>query len=223
MTKPKIAYVDDDLNNLTHYQKILSEKFNVDTYLKSVDFLEKIESIHYDCYLIDVFMPVLDGFELLDKIKMHNENKLVPAFIITSNPCDEVRVNSYRTGATDFIDRLIKSDELIIRIESKINKYKEISPVLKIGNLKLHLKHLASELNNRVLDLTLLEYKLLTGLIQKHPQKITKPEFVNLIWGESAINENNLNTHLYNLRKKTQDWDYEISHHRSDGFGLTKK
>lgn len=223
MTKSKIVYVDDDLSNLTHFKKMLSDDFDVDVHLRSTDFISHLDERDYDCYVFDIFMPLHDGFELLEKVRSHSEKKNVPVFIITSNSSDEVRVNSYKNGAADFMDRMIRKDEMIARIKARIDQSKENSHIFKIGNLSINLRAMNCVLEKKSIDLTMLEYKVLTGLAKNHPAKMTKNDLFELIWGKAAINDNNLNTHLYNLRKKIAAWDYEISNHRSDGFWLSKK
>jgi len=50
-----------------------------------------------------------------------------------------------------------------------------------------------------------------------------KSDLMKFIWPGTIVNENNLNTHLYNIRKKTENWDYEILNHRTEGFWLDQK
>ncbi len=99
------------------------------------------------------------NFQLLEKVRGHEDKKQIPVFIITSNSTDEVRVNSYKTGATDFFDRLIKKDELITRIQVKIDQARESASLITIGCLKLNLKKMSCELEKKYIDLTMLEFQ----------------------------------------------------------------
>lgn len=221
--RPVIAYVDDEIANLTFYREILSEAFEVEIYSRSLDLAKAMEEKSFDCFILDIYMPVLDGFQLLERIRQRPENSKKPVFFITTNPHDEVRISSYQKGATDFFDRMVKKDELVARLESKIKAYKENIHFLKLGNLSIDLHKIDCHLNGKKNVLTLLEFKVLSKLIQVYPNKVSKDDLVQSIWGDDKINTNNLNTHLYNLRMKIEDWDYEIDNHRFQGFGIRLK
>lgn len=221
--KPVIAYVDDDLANLTLYQQLLSEHFTVEIFPRSQDLARVIPEKSFDCFILDVFMPELDGFQLLEKIRSRPENSSIPVFFVTARPQDEIKINSYKKGATDFFDRLTNPEELIARLESRIRAYKESRVSLSLGSLRLDLNLIDCYLEEKKLVLTMLEFKILAKILRAHPYKVTKADLIQNIWGNDAVNANNLNTHLYNLRLKLADWDYEIDNHRFMGFGLKKK
>ena len=221
--KPVIAYVDDDISNLSFYKNLLSDNFTVETYARSLDLAEALDRKTFDCFILDIYMPVVDGFQLFDRIRNKPECSRTPVFFVTTNPHDEVKINSFKKGAADFFDRMIKKEELIARLESRIRTHRETTSILKIGTLSLDLHKIDCYLSGERLTLTLIEFKILSKIVQSAPDKLTKSELVRSIWGEDVINANNLNAHLYNLRMKLADWDYEIDNHRTQGFCLKKK
>ena len=221
--KPVIAYVDDEIPNLTFYREILSDDFEVEIYSRSLDLTMALEKKSFDCFILDIYMPVIDGFQLLERIRERPETSKTPVFFITSNPHDEVKVSSYKKGAADFLDRMVKKDELIARLESKIKAYRSNLNFLKMGNLSIDLHQIDCHLDGKKLILTLLEFKVLSKLIQAYPNKVSKEDLVRSVWGEDRVNANNLNTHLYNLRMKIEDWNHEIDNHRFQGFSIRSK
>lgn len=221
--KPVLACVDDNAINLEFYKDLLSDRFDVDTYQNSVDFALKVNEKEYDCYIFDVQMPILNGFHLLEKIRNHPQKKNIPVFIITSSLEDSVRLESYKGGATDFLDRSLKTEELLVRIESRIENYRFTNHLLKLGNLQLNHKTVDCFVNREKLVLTLIEFKILSIFVQDFPARISKSALISKIWGKDTVNANNLNTHLYNLRLKLATWNYELKHDRRDGFGLELK
>jgi DNA-binding response OmpR family regulator len=92
-----------------------------------------------------------------------------------------------------------------------------------MGNLSIDLHQIDCHLGDDKLILTLLEFKVLSKLMQAYPDKVSKEDLVHSIWGNEKINNNNLNTHLYNLRMKIADWNHEIDNHRFQGFCIKKK
>lgn len=221
--KPVIAYVDDDPANLDFYRELLHDSFEVETFARSLDLAKILDEKEFDCFILDIYMPVIDGFQLLERIRERPGTAKTPVFFVTANPCDEVKVTSYRKGAADFFDRMVKRDELVARLEARIKSYRETGSSLKLGRLCLDLHKIDCYLNGEKLILTLIEFKILCKLIQICPTRILKGDLVKAIWGGDAINANNLNSHLYNLRMKLADWDYEIDNHRFQGFGIEKK
>jgi DNA-binding response OmpR family regulator len=221
--KPVIAYVDDEIPNLVFYKEILSDNFEIETYSRSLDLTKAMKEKSFDCFILDIYMPIVDGFQLLEKIRERPETSKTPVFFITTNPHDEVKVASYKKGAVDFLDRMVKKDELIARLESKIKAHRNNLTILTMGNLSIDLHQIDCHLGDDKLILTLLEFKVLSKLMQAYPDKVSKEDLVHSIWGNEKINNNNLNTHLYNLRMKIADWNHEIDNHRFQGFCIKKK
>lgn len=217
-----IAYVDDDLENLNFYKEMLSEEFEVKTYSRSLDFLEALKEKSFCCFILDIYMPVMDGFLLLEKIRQNPELTQNPVFFITSHPHEEVKILSYNRGATDFVDRMVKKDEFVARLKSKMRAHRESNNLIRMENLCLDMQKIDCVLNGEKIILTITEFKLLAKLMKIHPQKISKEELVKNIWGNEQMSANNLNTHLYNLRMKVADWNYTIDNQRSHGFFLKK-
>lgn len=217
-----IAYVDDDLENLNFYKEMLSEEFEVKTYSRSLDFLEALKEKNFCCFILDIYMPVMDGFMLLEKIRENPELTQTPVFFITSHPHEEVKILSYNSGATDFVDRMVKKDEFVARLKSKMKAHRETNNLMRMENLCLDMQKIDCVLNGEKIILTITEFKLLAKLMKAYPHKISKEELVKNIWGNDQMSANNLNTHLYNLRMKVADWNYTIENLRTHGFFLKK-
>lgn len=220
--KTKIAYVDDDIQNLIFYKEILSSHFEIDTFTHSVDLINAMEEKSFDCFILDIYMPVMDGFQLLEKIRQQPKYSKIPIFLISSNPSDEVKIMTFRNGAIDFFDRMIGKEELIARLDSKVKAYRESMSFLEMDNLSIDLHQVDCILNNKKIILTLIEFKLLSKLMKTYPNKVSKEELVQAVWGNEQMSANNLNTHLYNLRMKVADWKYVIENQRFQGFFLKK-
>lgn len=221
--KPVIAYVDDDISNLTFYRDLLSDHFTIETYSRSLDLAGVLEEKNFDCFIFDIYMPVVDGFQLLERVRQKPQTAKTPVFFVTTNPHDEVKVQSFKKGAADFFDRMIRKEELVARLESRIRTHRETLSVLKLGTLTLDLHKLDCSLQSEKIVLTLIEFRILAKLLQLFPERITKALLVQAIWSDDAVNANNLNTHIYNLRMKLADWDHEIENHRFQGFSLIPK
>jgi DNA-binding response OmpR family regulator len=220
--KNTIAYVDDDFENLSFYKEMLSEDFELEVFSRSLDFMEALKEKNYCCFILDIYMPVLDGFRMLEKIRERPELNHTPVFFITSHPHDELKILSYNSGATDFVDRMVKKEEFVARLRSKIKAHRETNNFLRMENLHIDLQRINCVLNDEKIILTITEFKLLAKLMKNFPYKISKEELVKSVWGNDQLSANNLNTHLYNLRMKVADWCYTIENHRQEGFFLKR-
>ena len=221
--KPHIAYVDDDKKNLDYYQKVLSDKFKVTVFQSSHEFLSSLKDSSYESYILDVYMPVMDGFQLFDELLKHPHYKKAPIFYVTANPQDEHRVSSYKQGVVDYFDRMVSDEELIARLESRLTLFKNNKSFLSLGNLTADHMAIECRIDKELVPLTLIEFKLLSTLLRGAPAILPKDTLLKEVWGESILHQNNLNTHLYNLRQKTTAWNYEINSHKTKGIWISSK
>lgn len=221
--KPVIAYIDDDFHNLNFYKYFLSTHFEVEIFHSSNDLMNAIQTKTFDCFILDINMPGMSGFEVFEAIRAIPDLVKTPVFLITTSPSDEVKIKSYQNGAADFFDRFIKREELIARLEARINDYRNTRSQISVGNLLIDFHKVECYLNRERIILTLIEFKIVAYLLKIFPKKYTKDELVDAIWGKEIVSSNTINTHLSNLRTKLADWCYEIDHIRGKGFHLKPK
>lgn len=221
--KPVIAYIDDDFHNLNFYKDFLSTNFEVEIFHCAKELIDKAKTKSFDCFILDINMPGMSGFEVFEAIRAIPELAKTPVFLITTSPNDEVKIKSYKNGAADFFDRFIRKDELIARLEARIKDYQHSRPQISLGNVSIDFHKVECYLNKDRIILTLIEFKILAYLLKIYPQKYSKDELVDAIWGKEIVSSNTINTHLSNLRTKLADWCYEIDHIRGKGFHLKLK
>jgi DNA-binding response OmpR family regulator len=223
MMKPSVAYVDDDPKNLKSYEAILSSHFEVKTFLTPDLLLENLETTTFDCLLVDIYMPKMDGLGVLKNVRSSKLHETLPVIMITTNPSDENKVSSFVNGATDFVDRMTSKSELIARIESKIAFSQRMEGTIQIGNLTINKKRLEIRIGDHSPELSLNEIRILFKLAGDYPHRVPKADLLQHIWGKKVIHDNNLNAQLYNLRLKLADWDHSITNTKLSGLGFEAK
>ena len=221
--KPVVVYVDDEIENLEVYSEMLSVHFELKTYSCSSKFIKEIDLIEFDCAILDLNMPEIGGFEILKILRANSSKASIPVFLISSIVDEVSKINAFQKGATDFFDRMMKGPEIIARMQSRIVEYKKNSENLRIGNLIIDRGKFDCTIKDEKINLTMMEFKVLKYLIRNYPRQISKDELFDNIWKEEVINRNNLNTHMFNLRLKLNDWNYEIRYSRTNGFLLCPK
>lgn len=136
----KILVVEDEeaIRNLIviNLQMVGYEAIGIEDGLLAKDFLEK-ESV--DLILLDVMIPGIDGFSLIEEIKDYN----IPVIFVTAKESVLDRVKGLRLGADDYIVKPFETIELLARIEAVLRRYNKDTDVIKF-------KHLNVDTNKRI-------------------------------------------------------------------------
>ena len=219
-----MLYLDDDIDNLDLYQDMIGEHFKLDTIDCPLKFLEKLKEASYDALLIDVHLPILDGFKVYDRVKELPNWTPCPVFFISSDDTTENKIKALGSGAEDFIDRRMGSDEIKARIENRFFRWHQQN-ILSFENLSLNNDLMVASVGDNTLDLTTIEYKILMCLLKSNGNYVSREELIKFVWGnqQEVVLPKTLNTHLTNLRRKLEKEAIEIHSVRSKGVAIKKK
>lgn len=114
----KIMIVDDDIETTTILESILKlEGFEPTSVNDSTLAIQKAELVHPDMFLLDLMMPVIDGFKLCRQLREHPRFSGIPIIIITALDNTDSRIVSFGAGASDFIAKPYLPHELISKIK----------------------------------------------------------------------------------------------------------
>jgi DNA-binding response OmpR family regulator len=119
--KKKILLVEDDTNlGFLLVEYLESQGFEVKLYRDGESCLRGFQSGSYDMCIVDIMLPKIDGFSLLEKIK--SINKDVPAMILSSRSMKEDKIKGFRLGVDDYVTKPFDEDELLYRIKAILNR-----------------------------------------------------------------------------------------------------
>ncbi|MFW5769825.1 MAG: HD domain-containing phosphohydrolase [Spirochaetota bacterium] len=136
-TKYTVMVVDDEVVNCRLVDAILTPLgYRVVTAQNGKEALEKVESYNPDVILLDIMMPVLDGFQTVQKLKSDEHTRLIPVVMVTALQDVEDRVKALEAGADDFLTKPIEKVELHARVNSLI-KVKSYNDQMKNYQQKL--------------------------------------------------------------------------------------
>lgn len=142
MNKPRILIVDDEPFNVDYLEQELEDlNYQTITAVNGKDALEKIESEKPDLVLLDIRMPIMDGFTVLEKVKANSEIRNIPIIVISANNELENVVKGIELGAEDYLPKPFEPTLLKARIQSSLEK-KHLRDLQD-----LYLKSLENELN----------------------------------------------------------------------------
>ncbi|MCK4739794.1 MAG: response regulator [Deltaproteobacteria bacterium] len=117
----KVLTVDDNTQNLEVLEGLLTARgYDVLKAYNGREALEKVEEFNPDIILLDVLMPVMDGYEVCKQLKSKKETRLIPVVLLTALDSGEDKIRGIEAGADDFITKPFQKLELLARVKSLV-------------------------------------------------------------------------------------------------------
>ncbi len=156
-----------------------------------------------DLVILDINMPLLDGFEVLKKIRAENNN--IPIIVLTARDQKSDRVEGFKLGADDFVTKPFGLEELLLRVAAVMRRSKPqlANENLQVGELKINLNSYKVYSNDVEIELSPTEFRLLEYLAQNKDRVMTRDQILAAIWGIDFVSDSAvLDTYISYLRKK---------------------
>ena len=170
--------------------------------------LSKISQSNYDLLILDIMMPIMDGWTLCKKIR---ETSNVPVIFLTAKGEEWDKVNGLKMGADDYIVKPFSPGELIARVDAVLRRTKNTdASTLQIGQIKINEKSRNAFVSDKPLSLTLKEYDLLLFFCKHQDHVFSREQILERVWGFDYFGTaRTVDTHIKTLRIKLgQDADY---------------
>lgn len=197
----KILIIEDDATIRSGLKYCLEyENFEVVEAI-GLDSLNKLDNV--SLILLDINLPDINGFDLFKKIK---EIKNIPIIFLTANDLEPSIVMGLDMGADDYVTKPFKTRELISRIKNVLRRNNNFD-VINIKNIVIDLKQAKVFKNNKDINLTALEYKILLTLALNPNQVFTREKILADIWdvNEEYVYDNTLTVYIKRIREKIED------------------
>lgn len=166
-----------------------------------------IENNKYDLILLDIMLPKVDGYEILEYIKQIAQT---PVIFITAKSQISDKIKGLNKGADDYITKPFEIGELVARIEAVLRRYNKGSEIQVIDNISINVANRTVKKNEEYVNLTPKEFDLLILLIQNKNFVLYRETIFEKVWGEELEFETRtLDLHIQRLRKKL-DWKDKI-------------
>jgi two-component system OmpR family response regulator len=175
--------------------------------------------------IIDINMPLMDGFELVERLR--GTGDLVPVLMLTARNDQQDISRGLRIGADDYVVKPFGLEELILRVKAILCRSKksvDIARTLKCGPITLDEELHKVTLNNDEIDLSPTEFRLLQMLMEKKGRVLTKVLLLDKVWGITFESESTVvDTYISYLRKKLHRDGFEgIKTVRGVGFQINE-
>lgn len=159
-----------------------------------------IENNKYDLILLDIMLPTVDGYEVLEYIKQISET---PTIFITAKNQTADKIKGLNLGADDYITKPFEIEELIARVEAVLRRYNKGNDVQKVDDAEINIVARTIKKNGKEINLTPKEFDLLVLLLQNKNFALYRETIFEKIWGEDLEFETRtLDLHIQRLRKK---------------------
>ena len=175
-----------------------------------------LEINRYDLILLDVMLPEVDGFELMEYIQPME----TPVIFLTAKGSVADRVKGLKLGAEDYIVKPFDTIELLARIDVVIRRYRKCDMVLEVGGLKIDTASMRVWRGEDEISLTKTEYDLLL-LFARNPRRAMYRETIyEQVWGEAyPYGSKAVDIHVQRLRKKV-GWETALQAVNKVGYRL---
>ena len=229
---PVILIVDDSADNLNILSELLRPQYRVLAANSGEGGLRVANSSPKpDLILLDVMMPGMDGFQVLQKIREKNN---VPVLMLTAKSDEEDKVSGLRLGADDYLTKPFGINELMARVNSLIRRYTTLNPVAGSEAATMLLKDMVIDKVNRTVtlqnlpvELTGKEFDLLVFLASNKGRVFTKKQIYTQVWAEEyAFDDSNIMSFISKLRKKIEpnpEQPFYIQTVRGVGYRFNKE
>ena len=196
----KILLVEDNKSIIKGLEYAFAQNGYSCEYCLSLDEAVRKAPFNYDAAVLDIMLPDGNGFDLFKKIRRYSD---LPVFFLTAVDDEDSVVYGLELGADDYITKPFSTRELIARIKRVANKNSKKN-IITVSGVTLDLDKSAVFENGKQLELTALEYKLLSLLMQNAGKVVTRELIFEKIWDVSGnfVNDNTLTVYIKRIRKK---------------------
>ncbi len=160
-----------------------------------------------DLIILDIMLPVMDGYEVCKKLRMKGNH--IPVIMLTVKNREIDKVLGLELGADDYVTKPFSVAELSARVKTifrRMEEYSQKTESCKIGETELNFKKFEASKNGKPVIFTPLEFQLLELLVNNKGKVITRDEMLDKVWGEHnvMISLRTIDSHIVNIRKKLE-------------------
>ena len=183
---------------------LLREHYSVDVVYNGRDALDYGLAENYDCLVLDIMMPELDGIQVLEALRA--QNVATPVLLLTAKSQVEDRIAGLNSGADDYLPKPFHNGEFIARVRALTRRGSTFTPsLLSAGNITLDCATFELKCGTSAVRLGSKEFQMLELLMRQQGRLISTEQFMERIWGyDSEAEINVVWAYISYLRRKLE-------------------
>ncbi|MDD5504654.1 MAG: response regulator transcription factor [Candidatus Omnitrophica bacterium] len=220
---PNIMIVEDDKNILKLLRYNLEKAgFTCFTTITGEGAFDILDAQSIDLIVLDIMLPTIDGFEVCKRIKKDDSYSHIPVIMLTAKGEEVDKIVGFELGADDYVVKPFSPRELILRIKAimRRNMPKEsYRDILSAGGLKIDIPRHQVTYDDKQIELALMEFKLLSVLIERKGRVQSRDVLLEDVWGIAAdVTTRTVDTHIKRLRQRLGKAGRQIDTIRGVGY-----
>lgn len=210
MNKSNILIVEDEVNILrilsNYFKRAGYEVYEATDGQKALDIFANAK---LDLIILDIMLPKIDGFEVAKRIRSTSN---IPIIIMTALGEESDMIKGYNLKIDDYIVKPLKPKILVMKVNNLLERIKQPETMKKtynIANISLDFGAMKATLDDKDLNLSKTEFKLLSYLIENKERALSRSLLLDEIWGMEVYVDNRIvDTYIKNLRKALKPYNY---------------
>ena len=180
--KSKIMVVDDEMH-IRELVRFYLDKAGFDTIeaANAEEALDIVENQYIDLAVVDIMLPGMDGFELVEQMRQYRE---FPVIMLTAKSQSKDKLRGFSLGIDDYVTKPFDPDELMARVKTILKRYSiNSSNVVKIGDVIFDGDKYEVRYQDQIIHLPLKQFELAFELAKNPNQIFTREQLIEKIWG----------------------------------------
>ncbi len=212
-----VLIVDDEPNIVEVLKEYAQHNgMNVETAFDGLEACEKVENKNYDCIIMDIMMPKLNGYEAVKAIK---EIKNIPVIMLSAKGEEYDKLKGFELGIDDYIVKPFSPKEVMARIKALMKRTNRLSDCLELDDLKIDFDGHTVFVKNKQANLTKKEYELLVMLVRNNGIALSREKLLLEVWGYDFDGDyRTVDTHIKMLRADLKECGDKIKTIRGVGY-----
>lgn len=215
-----ILIVEDNKNTARLMKAVIKRAgYEVFQAVNGAEALEMTDKQHIDLIILDIMMPVMNGYEFTEHLRSCGDN--TPILMVTAKDLPEEKCRGFLVGTDDYMVKPVNEEEMLLRIKALLRRAQIVNErKLHIGKITLDYDSFTVSRDGISQTIPQKEFLLLYKLLSYPDQIFTRLQLMDEIWGmESNTIDTTVNVHITRLRRRFEKWpEFEIMAIRGIGY-----
>lgn len=229
--KPNILIVDDDPLSLQGVASALAGRYEV-TMMSDPDLGHCFAvSSQPALVILDIDLGGRSGLCLCRALREDPQTRNIPVMMLSGYDDFESRELAFGAGADDYVEKPAVPQDLILRVESKLRRWRELAVVrsggsretIHCGSLVLFPHRNEALIAGRAIPLSVLEFRLLREFVEKREKIVSRDDLLKSVWPGVRVGARTVDSHLVNIRRHLLRSEFELANVYGAGFMLRRR